>query len=270
MYWFLVGILIIVGVIVTYKYKRTRLYESLKTRKFNPMWINILNDNLSLYTKLTDDQKYKLHGLINIFLHEKEFSGYNGLVITDEIRVTIAAQACLLLLNRDGDLYPSLKNIFVYPDAFKSMQPSYDGTIKIMRESIRVGESWHLGHVVLSWFHSKKGGRNDHDGQNVVYHEFAHQLDHQDGAIDGTPILDTTDSYKNWSVVFSTEFDRLRKKVNKHQKTLIDSYGSLSEGEFFAVATELFFEKPKLFEREHPKLYNELRNYYHLNPSDWF
>jgi len=250
-------------------YKRYKI-EILKNTDFDQQWKNILSSNLALYEKLPGALKEKLHGLINVFLSDKVFSGYNGLEVTDEIRVTVAAQACLLLLNRDGDLYPSLKNIYMYPSAFKSLQPTYDGPVKVMEESIRIGESWHLGHVVLSWHHSQQGGRNDHDGHNVVFHEFAHQLDHQDGAIDGTPILDETDSYKDWSDVFSEEFNALRKKVSSHRKSLIDYYGATSEGEFFAVVTELFFEKPVVFKQEHPKLYAELEKFYHLNPAEWF
>lgn len=252
------------------KFQRKRYNERLMSSEIEPEWVVILQENISLYKKLPFDLRKRLHGLINVFIHNKNFSGYNGLEITDEIKVTIAAQACMLLLNRDEELYPSLKNIFVYPGAFRSMQSVHYGMVKTLQESVRVGESWHLGHVVLSWRHSKQGGLNDHDGHNVVYHEFAHQLDHQDGLIDGTPVLDTAENYHDWSIVFSKEFEKLRIKVSRHQKTWIDSYGAMSEGEFFAVVTEMFFEKPKLFKKEHAKLYRELEKYYHLSPVEWF
>ena len=252
------------------KYQAKLTNEDVKSRVFKASWVDILEQNLPLYKKLPPELKPKLEGLINLFLFDKVFSGYNGQEITDEIRVTIAAQACMLMLNRDEELYPYLKNIYVYPSAFKSSHLVNNGVVSTVQQSIRIGESWHLGHVVLSWRHSKQGGCNDHDGKNVVYHEFAHQLDHQDGEIDGTPILDDTENYKSWSKVFSQEYDQLRKKVRHHRKTFIDPYGAESEGEFFAVVTELFFEKPVLFLREHPKLYHELKKYYHLNPAEWF
>lgn len=246
-----------------------RTLEKLKASEFKPEWASILQNNLALYQKLPAELRCKLHSLIHVFLHEKDFSGYGGLEITEEIRLTIAAQACMLMLNRDEDLYPSLKNIYVYPDVFMSEQTRSDGFVQTTEKVTRIGESWHLGHVVLSWKHSKQGGRDEDDGHNVVYHEFAHQLDHADGAIDGTPVLDSSEDYKDWRRVFSNEFDRLRENVTDNKVSLIDPYGAVSEGEFFAVVTELFFERPGKFSKKHPELYAVLCRYYHLNPHEW-
>ena len=126
-----------------------------------------------------------------------------------------------------------------------------------------------LGQVVLSWQHSKQGAMSEDDGHNVVYHEFAHQLDREDGAIDGTPLLNSPQNYATWSKVFNEEYIRLREEIRVNKKSLIDDYGAVSEGEFFAVVTELFFERPKLFEKEHPELYAELTKFYRLNPLEW-
>lgn len=233
-------ILIIFLVLLAIKLQRKRIREKLKAAAFNPAWILILQKNLALYNKLPDALKHKLHGLINVFLHEKIFSGYNGLQINDEVKVTIASQACMLVLNRDDNFFPSLNNIYVYPSAFKSMQTKSDGMVKTTEEIVRIGESWQRGHVILSWHHSKLGAMNEDDGQNVVYHEFAHQLDHEDGVIDGTPVLDSAKNYAGWTKVFSQEYTHLREKISANKKTLIDDYGAVSEGEFFAVVTELF------------------------------
>jgi Mlc titration factor MtfA (ptsG expression regulator) len=249
--------------------RRKRLREQLITAPFDPAWTAILQANLSLYDHLPEELKHKLHGLVNVFLHDKVFSGYNGLEIDDEIRVTIAAQACMLVLNRGEELYPSLKNIYVYPGAFRSDQVSSDGLVQTTETITRIGESWHRGHVVLSWQHSREGGLDDDDGHNVVYHEFAHQLDHEDGAIDGTPVLDDAQSYRNWRRVFSEEFLQLRERVSAHQASFIDPYGAVSEGEFFAVVTELFFERPREMAERHPELYDELRKFYRLDPGEW-
>lgn len=267
--YLIIIILIIVSVVLALKYKRQRINDKLKFSSFNPDWVLLLQKNMQLYNKLPEQLKLKLHGLINVFLNEKTFSGYNGLQINDEIRVTIAAQACLLMLNRDEDLYPSLYNVYVYPGAFKSKQTTFDGVVQSVEETVRIGESWTRGQVILSWQHSKQGAINDGDGQNVVYHEFAHQLDHEDGAIDGTPVLDSAKNYETWAKVFSQEYSRLRNKIAAHKKTWIDGYGGVSEGEFFAVVTEMFFEKPKMFEKHHAELYNELVKFYHLNPLEW-
>jgi len=263
-------ILAVLFVILGIKFQRKEFRQKLQAAEFKPAWVLILQKNLALYNKLPDSLKYRLHGLINVFLHEKTFSGYNGLQINDEIKVTIASQACMLLLNRDDDLYPSLYNIYVYPGAFKSMQTKSDGMLETIEETVRIGESWKRGQVVLSWQHSKQGARDDDDGQNVVYHEFAHQLDQEDGAIDGTPVLDSAENYQQWTNVFSEEFNRLRQKIIANKTSLIDSYGAVSEGEFFAVVTELFFERPRLLEKEHPELYDALRKFYRLNPIEWF
>lgn len=243
--------------------------EKLKASEFDPEWVGVLQKNLALYQKLPAELRCKLHGLIQVFLHEKVFSGYGGLDITDEIRLTIAAQACMLMLNRDEDLYPSLKNIYVYPDVFVSEQTHSDGYVQTTEKVSRIGESWHRGHVVLSWKHSRQGGRDEDDGHNVVYHEFAHQLDHSDGAIDGTPVLDRAGDYQDWRRVFSREFDRLRKNITDNKVSLIDPYGAVSEGEFFAVVTELFFERPLKFSLIHPELYALLCRYYRLYPHEW-
>ena len=263
-------ILTILLVVIAMRFQRKRFRQKLKAKDFNLEWVLILQKNMTLYQKLPDELKSRLHGLINVFLHEKTFSGYNGLQINDEIRVTIAAQACILLLNRDDDFYPTLYNIFVYPGAFKSMQTTSDGVVNTLKETVRTGESWHRGQVVLSWKHSKQGAQNEKDGQNVVYHEFAHQLDNDDGRIDGTPVLNSAEDYKSWTKVFSEEYTQLRDEIAAHKKTLIDGYGAVSEGEFFAVVTELFFERPILFKKEHLELYKELEKFYRLNPAEWF
>lgn len=262
-------ILIVVAAVWLIKFRRMRFNEKLKAAVFDPAWVLILQKNMGLYNKLPASLKLKLHGLINVFLYEKNFSGFNGLQITDEVKVTIAAQACLLMLNRDESLYPTLYNIYVYPAAFKSMQTTTDGLVHTTKETVRLGESWQRGHVVLSWQDSKQGGLNDADGHNVIYHEFAHQLDNDDGAIDGTPVLDSAENYATWVKVFAHEFSHLRDMVSANKKTLIDSYGAESEGEFFAVVTEMFFEQPKLFEKKHPELFQELVKFYHLNPLEW-
>ena len=227
----------------------------------------ILERNLKIYKKLPEDLRGKLSGLINLFINEKDFTGCNGLEITDEIKVTIAAQACLLLLNnKTQPWYKKLHTVLVYPSAYKAFNISDEDGIISEEENILLGESCDGGSIVLSWSHSLKGGMDFGDGENVVLHEFAHQLDED---ADGTPQMADFSCYVSWAKVLSRHYKRLVKKAMKNQATLLDKYGATNEAEFFAVATECFFEKPRQMKKKHPKLYAELSKYYGLNPADW-
>jgi Mlc titration factor MtfA (ptsG expression regulator) len=238
--------------------RRRRLYKL----PFPESWEIILNENFSLYRKLPEPLKRQLHGHMHIFLNEKNFVGYNGIEINETIRVVIAAQACLLLLNRKTNYYPHLTNILVYPNAFTSKEPNGEP------RKIRLGESWHRGPIVLSWMHSKQGAHNAQDGENVVMHEFAHQLDQENGPSDGLPILQHN-HIKQWSTVLGKEFKSLKLKLKMRKRSLLNKYGATNPAEFFAVITEHFIEQPQELLKKHPKLYQELRKYYQINPIEW-
>lgn len=240
------------------KLRRKRLYVS----EFPNTWVKILEKNFALYSRLPDDLKRQLHGHINIFLHEKNFVGYQGIVIDDTIRVVIAAQACVLLLNRKTNYYPHLTNILIYPNVFNHAKQRSE------QVTSRLGESWHRGPIVLSWQHSLQGGKNEHDGSNVVIHEFAHQLDQENGPSDGLPVLGYN-NIKQWSSVLSKEFKTLKLKLKLRKNTFIDEYGATNPAEFFAVITEHFIEQPRQFQKKHPDLYLELQKYYQINPIEW-
>ena len=244
-----------------------------KIRKglFSSKWIEILRQNLPIYLKLTANDQRELHGHILVFLEEKTFEGCGGLEIDDEIRVTIAAQACLLLLHRKPAYYPTLRTILVYPSSYLAKNP-YDEN----SQAHRLGESWQYGPVVLAWDSSRQGGRNAYDGRNVVMHEFAHQLDQIDGVADGAPLLGQGEDwvgrkrmYRSWALVFSREFELLQNRAAKGKKTVIDQYGTTNPAEFFATATEAFFEKPRQLKKKRPELYEELRSYYNQDPETW-
>ena len=234
-------------------------------------WINVLESNLGVYGQLSAADQRELQEHILVFLTEKRFEGCGGLEIDDEIRVTIAAQACLLLLHREPAYYPSLRTILVYPSSYLAKNP-YDK----QNRSHRLGESWQYGPVVLAWDSSRQGGRNAYDGRNVVMHEFAHQLDQIDGVADGAPPLGQGGDwagrkpvYRSWALVFSREFERLQNRAAKGKKTVIDHYGTTNPAEFFATATEAFFEKPRQLKKKRPELYAELRSYYKQDPVTW-
>ncbi len=245
--------------------RRKRLFAA----PFPEEYKQIVRSNVPLYSRLPDSLKEQLHGLVNVFIAEKNFEGCGGLELTNEIKVTIAAQACILLLNRRTKYFPKLGTILVYPHTYVAKTVSSNGTITIDGQSVRLGESWQHGPVVLAWDSVKGGTLNITDASNVVLHEFAHQLDQEDGTADGAPILERRSRYATWARVLSNEYEVLQKKKRKHRRSVLDKYGATNPAEFFAVATETFFEKPRQMEKKHPELYDELRNYYKLDPAKW-
>ncbi len=245
--------------------------KHLMARPTDPKWEKILQSNLAVYRYLPADLKEQLVSLMKVFLAEKNFEGCGGLEMTEEIKVTVAAQACVLMLNRRPSFYPNLDSILVYPSSYfaKDIDPLSFGSY-IVTESFRMGESWKHGIIVLAWDHVKKGALDMDDGHNVVFHEFAHQLDEEDFRhADGVPVLRRPSSYVTWARVFCREFAKLKREIRRNHETVMDEYGTTNPAEFFAVATESFFEKPKLLKQHHPALYKELREYYNLDPARW-
>lgn len=243
----------------------------LRKRKFPSQWLEIIERNVAIYHRLPAPDKKELLEHVQIFLAEKHFEGCAGLEITDEIRVTIAAQACMLLLHRKTDYYPMLVSILVYPNSYLALHHERD-SIGVVTEELqqRLGESWSRGVVVLSWDDVRAGASDLQDGHNLVLHEFAHQLDSEDGTVaDGTVVLPRRSMYVAWARILGQEYVRLRKEAAKGHSTLFDSYGANSPAEFFAVATELFFEKPAPFQKKHPELYKELKLYYQQDPASY-
>ncbi len=248
---------------------RWRLQRAL-ARPMPPAWRAILRANIPIYPRMAPDLQRQLHRLVQQFLHQKKFVGCAGQEIDDEVRLTIAGQACLLLLNRPSRVFPELHTVLVYPTAFVVPRKQVDaaGVVTEARQDL-LGESWGDGRVVLSWDHVLRGARDWSAGQNVVLHEFAHQLDSESGANNGAPYLGSRASYQNWAAVLSRAFERLREDAMFQQQSVLDHYGASSPAEFFAVATETFFEKPYQMAERHPELYEEFLKYYRVDPRDW-
>jgi MtfA peptidase len=220
---------------------------------------------------LTDAELEKLEALVRVFNSEKSFEGAAGLSVTEEMRVAIAARACLLVLWRvelDEPLYPGLEAIIIYPSTYRARQLRQEGYVTIEDDQARLGESWTRGVVVLSWDSVQDGVEHPEDGHDVVLHEFAHQLDAADGAMDGTPELSGGERYAVWSKVATAEYEALVEAVESHQKTDIDAYGATNAPEFFAVVVELFFEKPLVLQRRHAGLYAELARFFRFDPAE--
>lgn len=252
------------------RWRKTCRRARVMASPFPKAWRVILKKRLPFFHALPADLQLQLKRHIQVFLDEKYFIGCDGLTITDEIRVTIAAQACLLLLNRKTDFYPKLRQILVYPDAFIVDNQRQDPTGLIWEQrNVLAGESWEQGQVILSWKNTLEGAANPHDGNNVVIHEFAHQLDQEDGHANGAPILPRRQDYQSWSSVFNQAFNELVQNTAVGKPSLFNDYGTTNPAEFFAVVTEVFFEKPAELNLEHPALYRELSHFYQIDPINW-
>jgi Mlc titration factor MtfA (ptsG expression regulator) len=247
---------------------KRRRRDALRRAPFPAEWRAIIAKNVPYVAGLPPEDREELAGHIQVFLAEKHFEGCGGLRITDEVRVTIAAQACVLLLHRSTDDYPRLGSILVYPTTYlvPGDHPAPGGLVSEEPQA-RLGESWIRGEVVVVWDDVLAGAADIHDGHNVVLHEFAHQLDQEDGASDGAPILPARSMYVAWARVLGRDFDRLVRETHRHHRTLIDRYGATNPAEFFAVATELFFEKARPLRSKHPELYDQLRQFYQQDPA---
>jgi Mlc titration factor MtfA (ptsG expression regulator) len=238
---------------------------------FQPEWIALLEKNVPLYGRLPEELRIRLHERIGHFIATIRFEGCGGLELTEDMVLTVAAQACLLVVHREGKPYPKLKVVYLYPSTFSSVQTRVDALGIVTEEEIaRFGESWERGTVVLAWDSVEHGARNITDANNVTFHEFAHQLDHEDGATDGAPGLPCRESYRSWARVFQENYDEFLQQTEEGRKTVLDSYGATNPAEFFAVATETFFEKPRQLARRLPDLYAEMTKYYGLDPREYF
>ena len=231
-----------------------------------PEWEPVLRRNVPYYRRLPEEDRRRLHGLMQVFLAEKRFEGCGGLALTDEVRVTIAAQACVLILNREHDYYPLLDSILVYPEAYVTDERiEEEGGFVSEDDEERTGESWSQGALVLSW-DDVVVDPDPHDAWNVVFHEFAHQLADETGSEDGVPILPDRERQAAWAEVIGREYDVLARAVERGRHTFLDEYGAEDPGEFFAVVTEYFFEKSAQLKIRHPDLYEQLRLFYNQDP----
>jgi hypothetical protein len=241
--------------------RRRRILET----PFPHAWRAVLERNMAHFGYLSAEEAARLCELVQIFIAEKSWFGAGGLELDDEIRVTIAGQACLLVLGLEHVLYSNVETIVVYPAAVRPVRAdeSIFAAPHVIREEVPIlGEAQHRGPIVLTWKAARSGGIHPERGSNVVYHEFAHKLDMLDGAIDGVPPLADRRDYQRWIEVCTREFQALREAVDQGQTTLLDPYGLTNVGEFFAIATEAFFDRPLELETEHPELYRVLQGFY--------
>lgn len=247
-------------------HKRKKILEA----PFPVEWENILSSKLKHYKRLPADQQKHLRDLVQVFVAEKYWEGCGGLELTDEMKLTIAGAACLLVLGLPHDLFSDVKSILVYPTTMRLPERplSIHSTAAPPQGSQAIlGEAQLGGPVILAWDAALQDCRHPETGHNVVYHEFAHKLDMLTGQADGTPPLNSAEEYRQWTDVCSHVFLDLRARAKAGRKTFLDSYGATNEAEFFAVATEEFFGKPSSLKQHHPDLYEVLSKFYRQDPA---
>jgi hypothetical protein len=245
--------------------KRQRLLQN----PFPEKWTDSLRANVAHFSYLSPEEQRHLRELVQVFVAEKHWEGCGGLVLDDEIRVTIAGQACLLLLGLDHGLYQNVETILVYPSTVlpkRAEEPMFAAPVVVNAIVPLIGEAHQRGPVILAWDAVRRAGRHP-DGHNVVYHEFAHKIDMADGTVDGVPPVATREEYDRWVRVCTRDYETLRDRFEAGLPTLLDPYGGTSLSEFFAVATEYFFDRSREFAEQHPELYDVLRAFYRQDPS---
>lgn len=249
-----------------------RRRRKIRQQPFPAAWRTILRRRVPLVRRLPADLQLQLKQQMQVFIAEKSFLGCAGLTITDEMRVVIAAQACLLVLNRPTGLYPHLRQILVYPGAFAVQRTHTDGVVQREERQTLLGESWAQGQVVLSWHDAQAGAATPGDGSNVVIHEFAHQLDQEKGQATGAPQRQQGNHQANparWSQVFHAAYAKLQREAHVGEPGLLNHYGAQDPAEFFAVVSEVFFEQAAELKDYDPALYQELAGYYRVDPVAW-
>jgi Mlc titration factor MtfA (ptsG expression regulator) len=230
------------------------------------LWHAVIGQYVFL-RRLNDDDRERLKELATLFLHDKVLTGAGGQPVTQRMRVDIAAQACMLILNLDLRYYRGFREIIVYPGQFVPQVEYLDeaGVVHVRRE-IRAGESWQRGPLVLSWEDVETGGQSG-SGYNVVLHEFAHKIDMLNGTADGFPPLHADMERARWARVLTVAFDDFRHRVDSGEDTAIDPYAAESPAEFFAVLTEVFFELPDVVRNAYPDVYQQLARFYRQDPA---
>lgn len=265
----LIGTSVVAVLVLAWLAPRWRLRRAL-AQPLGTAQLAIIERHVAQYRGMPAARRDELQRLVKQFLHQKTFVGCAGLEVTEEMRLIIAAQACMLLLGRPSKVYPGLYSILVYPGAFLVPRNQVDagGVVTETRQDL-LGESWGDGRVILSWEHVRRAGNETAGGHNVVLHEFAHQLDSESGSTNGAPFLGDPERYRSWSATLGRDFALLRREAWWGYQGVLDPYGATDPAEFFAVATETFFEQPHALAQRHGALYAEFLAYFRVDPRDW-
>jgi Mlc titration factor MtfA (ptsG expression regulator) len=247
---------------------RSRRRKKILAAPFPAAWEKFLKKNVPHFRFLSAAEQTRLRDELRVFIAEKNWEGCAGLEVTDEMRVTIAAQASLMTLGLSGEPFRNVLSVLIYPSGYAALEERWYEGWSISGESGRLGESWYRGPVILSWDEVRRDSRRPGEGRNLVWHEFAHQIDMLDRSTNGTPPLADRQERQRWHDVMTAEYEQLVTDAEEGRATLLDTYGASNEAEFFAVATECFFDCPVDLRAEHPGLYDLLRGYYGQDPAE--
>ena len=250
-----------------FSWLRKRRRKKILATPFPHPWQAYVEKNVPHYEFLSPKEKAKLRDDLRVFVAEKNWEGCDGLVVNDEMKVTIAGQVCLMTLGLDSDPFQDVLSILIYPAGYAVPEERWHEGWSIRGESARLGESWYRGPVILSWSEIEDDTHHPGHGSNLVWHEFAHQIDMLDRSINGTPPLASSAARRRWHEVMTAEFEQLQRDAQHRRATLLDTYGAESEAEFFAVASECFFDCPVELRARHARLYELLCEYYRQDPA---
>ncbi len=241
-----------------------------RQQAFPPAWRAAVRRRWPAFAQFPADVQLRLKKRAQVLLAEVPFIGCAGLEVTDEMRVLVAMQAALPALRLGDDAYPALRQVLLYPTAFvvPRSRTGHDGVVHDERQTLS-GESWQQGQVVLSWADVLAGAADADDGDNVVVHEFAHQIDQAQGPANGAPWLPTVRQRRRWAGIWNAEFAALRERLARGEKDLLGAYAATAPAECFAVASERFFEMPEALAAAHPAMYEELCGLYRVDPRQW-
>ncbi|PAJ72860.1 hypothetical protein CJF42_18865 [Pseudoalteromonas sp. NBT06-2] len=267
-------ILVLIAVVITY-WQWNKIKIHFWQKKYIGLTLTksqkkLLLKVMPIYKNMTNQDRVKLEQHILWFLDNISFLGRGDLKVNPGMRLVVAANACLLVLNKPWPIYKNVKQVLLYPSAYYAKENKKDGAgLVSFHNVVRQGESWPGGTLVLSWHDVLAGNRLPEDGHNLVFHEFAHQLDQQTGFTSGTPQLKTQKLYKQWAQVFNRAFNQLKTHLAYGIPNVIHRYGATNEAEFFAVLTETFIEKPAQLQHQDPELYQLMLDYYEFDPRQW-
>lgn len=248
-------------------FKRARLLYVLNRHGIRHRLWEASTRRLPLLQGMTTVEKTRLRELSTLFLHEKNICGVQGLQLTKDMRVMIAAQACLPILDLGLALLSGWRDVIVYPAVFRVARDETDA-FGIVHHDVRLlsGESWTRGPLILSWHTLEQDMRSEHPGHNVIVHEIAHKLDCLNGSANGMPPLHASMPTTQWTDAFSKAFEQLNRQLSHHQHTCIDPYAATSPAECFAVFSEYFFCAPELLMAHYAAVYRQLKLYYRQDP----
>jgi MtfA peptidase len=253
-----------------FSWLKSQRRNALMAERFPRPWEDWLRRNVRHYSYLTRRQQARVRQTVQVVVAEKTWVGGSGFAVSDEMKVTVAGQAALLALGMEKPyFFDGVRSIILYegpyehPARFREHYGILGGPVAV------AGEAWHRGPIILAWREVLADGRDARGGKNLVLHEFAHYIDGLDGDIDGSPPLAGREQSRTWYRVTEAEYLRLVGRARRDEVSLLDHYGASNRAEFFAVATECFFEQPRAMQRQHEELYGVLRDFYRQDPARW-